>query len=461
MAKNKKRLDVLLVERGLAETRAKAQSMILSGNVYSGDKKLEKAGANFDDSIDLDVRGKEHPFVSRGGVKLSAALSAFAINPHGKKALDIGASTGGFTDCLLQNGATEVLALDAGKGQLDWKLRSDQRVKLVEGFNARNLTKADYGSDFGIVVIDVSFISLDLVLPGAADSTADGGIIIALVKPQFEAGREEVGKGGLVKDPAVQARAVEKIVKLGESLKLMPLGTIESPITGATGNREFLAVFLKTPKDSKFLVPRNKPFPPMDTKGTVFYPIVSRAAQILPLARAGVKMIQLRIKDLSGSELEAEIASAVGHAKKFNLNLFVNDYWELAIKTGAYGVHLGQEDLPGADLDAIQRAGLRLGVSTHDRMELEVAKAVRPSYVAFGPVFYTKLKAMRFAPQGVDRLKVWKGLTQFPFVAIGGITLENAPEVLGARPDFISVVGDVANAQDSETRARAWLEMLR
>ena len=243
--KNTKRLDILLVEKGLAPSRARAQSYILAGIVYSGGQKLEKAGTLLDATADIEVRGKEHPYVSRGGIKLAAVLDAFHIGPAGKTALDVGASTGGFTDCLLQRGAKSVLALDVGKDQIDWKLRSDPRVKVVEGFNARTVSPQTVGGPFDIVTIDVSFISLELVLPPLPGVTVDGGHIVALVKPQFEAGRDEVGKGGIIKDTKVHEKVVEKIIKFGVALGLTLIGNIESPITGAKGNKEFLIVFRK------------------------------------------------------------------------------------------------------------------------------------------------------------------------------------------------------------------------
>lgn len=461
MAPGKKRLDLILVERGLAPTRAKAQSMILAGLVYAGTQRLDKAGAPYDESLPVEVRGREHPYVSRGGVKLAAALVEFAVGPEGKTALDVGASTGGFTDCLLQGGAKSVVALDVGKGQMDWKLRSDPRVKLEEGFNARNLSPENVAGPFDLAVIDVSFISLALVLPRVATVLTEGGVVISLVKPQFEAGRGEVGKGGVVRDAGVMERAVDKVVAVGESSGLIPLGRIESPITGAKGNREFFAAFLNPPKGNKLLVPRGAPFPRVETVGTTFYPIVDRAASLAPLIRAGVKYAQLRVKDLAGERLEHEIIAAIKLAREGGCALFINDYWELATRHGAYGVHLGQEDVVGADVDAIQKAGLRLGVSAHDHLEGAVARALRPSYVAFGPIFFTKLKAMRFAPQGVEKLRAWVRMNPFPVVAIGGITLENAPEVLTAKPAFISVVGDVANSPDPEGRAREWAELLK
>ncbi|MBI5179137.1 MAG: thiamine phosphate synthase [Nitrospinae bacterium] len=201
------------------------------------------------------------------------------------------------------------------------------------------------------------------------------------------------------------------------------------------------------------------PFPPIESTGTEFYPIVDRTAWIKRLAPLGIAIFQLRIKDLNGAELEKEVAEAAEYARANNIRLFINDHWELAMKHAAYGIHLGQEDLLTADLAAIRQAGLRLGISTHNHFEAAVARGLRPSYAALGPVFFTKLKTMRFAPQGVEKLARWKKLLPCPIVAIGGITLENAPDVLKAEPDFISVVGDIANAPDPEDRATRWLSL--
>jgi len=240
---DKKRLDVLLVELGLAESRERAKSLVMSGLVYAGDRRLEKAGMMVDASEHILVKGKDHPYVSRGGLKLEAALDGFGIDVAGKKALDVGASTGGFTDCFLQRGARCVTALDVGKGQMDWKLRSDPRVTLIENFNARDITPKTAGGPYDVVAIDVAFISLRLILDPVASVTAPGGAIIALVKPQFEAGREEVGRGGIVRDPAVHEKVLENVKNFGMSAGLKPMGEMESPITGAKGNREFLLLF--------------------------------------------------------------------------------------------------------------------------------------------------------------------------------------------------------------------------
>ena len=240
---DKKRLDVVLVERGLAASREKAKSLIIAGLVSGGGAKLEKPGALIDPSMEIEVKGKDHPYVSRGGVKLEALLDKFDIDLTGKTILDIGASTGGFTDCMLQRGAAAVTAVDVGKGQIDWKLRTDPRVKLIENFNARDLTMELCGGPFDFVTIDVAFISLELILGPAADVTADGGFIIALVKPQFEAGRGDVGRGGIVKSETVQKKCVEKIKSFGKSVGLDPVAEMESPITGAKGNREFFLLF--------------------------------------------------------------------------------------------------------------------------------------------------------------------------------------------------------------------------
>lgn len=231
------------MERNLAESRERAKSLIMAGLVYGGGNKLDKPGAMVDESMEIKLKGKDHPYVSRGGVKLEGALDSFDIDVSGKTALDIGASTGGFSDCLLQRGAASVTAVDVGKGQIDWKLRNDPRVKLIENFNARSITRQNIGGPFDIVTIDVSFISLELILSPAASVTAPGGKIIALIKPQFEAGRVDVGKGGIVKDEGVQKKCVEKIKDFGASISLALIGEMESPIKGAKGNREFFALF--------------------------------------------------------------------------------------------------------------------------------------------------------------------------------------------------------------------------
>ena len=241
----KKRLDVLLVEKGLAVNRSRAQSLIMSGNVFTGVKKLEKAGENFDEDIEIFIKQPEQPFVSRGGMKLAHAIKHFNIEISGKKAIDVGSSTGGFTDCLLQLGAESVVALDVGKGQLDWTLRNDSRVVLKEEFNARGMTLENTGGPFDIAVIDVSFISLELILKPVCGVIAPGGSIIALVKPQFEVGKKEASKGrGIIRDPKSHQTVIENITAFGISMGLACEGFTESPITGAKGNKEFLIHFL-------------------------------------------------------------------------------------------------------------------------------------------------------------------------------------------------------------------------
>jgi 23S rRNA (cytidine1920-2'-O)/16S rRNA (cytidine1409-2'-O)-methyltransferase len=240
----KVRLDELLVLRGLAETRSRAKALILSGAVFRGSERLDKAGTPIEENAEITVKEKEHPYVSRGGMKLSAALEHFKIDVRGKRALDVGASTGGFTDCLLQNGAESVLALDVGKGQLDWKLRNDERVTVLEKFNARELSPEAVGGMFDIAVIDVSFISLELVLGPVKSVTAPGGMIITLLKPQFEAGRAEADRGrGVIKDETVREKAVEKIAAHADELGIESAGRMESPVKGAKGNVEYLLAF--------------------------------------------------------------------------------------------------------------------------------------------------------------------------------------------------------------------------
>ncbi len=238
----KERLDKLLVARGLAETRAKAQALILAGQVFSGQLRLDKAGQLVLVDIELTIR-EPMPFVSRGGLKLTAALDHFGIEVAGRICLDIGASTGGFTDCMLQRGAARVVAVDVGRGQLDWRLRQDSRVELRENVNARYLSPDDFTDRFDIVTADVSFISLTKILPAVPPLINAPALVIALIKPQFEVGREEVGKGGIVRDEAAQRRVVEEITSFAAGLGMRALGVIDSPILGADGNREFLACF--------------------------------------------------------------------------------------------------------------------------------------------------------------------------------------------------------------------------
>lgn len=241
-SKPKERLDKLLVERGLTETRAKAQALILAGQVFSQEQRLEKAGQLV--SIDAPLAIKEQmPFVSRGGLKLTAALDYFGVDVTGKVCLDIGASTGGFTDCLLQRRAARVVALDVGHGQLDWKIRQDARVEVRENINARYLQPEDFNEQFDMVVGDVSFISLTKILPVVPPLLKPSALVITLIKPQFEVGRSEVGKGGIVRDEIAQQRVVAEIVEFAASIGLRSRGVIDSPILGMDGNREFLACF--------------------------------------------------------------------------------------------------------------------------------------------------------------------------------------------------------------------------
>jgi 23S rRNA (cytidine1920-2'-O)/16S rRNA (cytidine1409-2'-O)-methyltransferase len=237
------RLDRLLVLRGLAPTREKAQAMILAGVVSVDGRRVEKAGMPVEEAADVSVSGPPHPYVSRGGMKLEAALDHFRIDPSGLVCLDVGASTGGFTDCLLQRGAAKVYAVDVGYGQLDARLRGDPQVVVREKVNARSLSKDDVPEPVALAVIDVSFISARLILPAVVPLVAKGGAVVVLVKPQFEAGRSEVGKGGIVRSEDVRGRVVSEIANAGAGLGLEPLGSIRSPIRGAHGNEEFLLAF--------------------------------------------------------------------------------------------------------------------------------------------------------------------------------------------------------------------------
>ena len=237
------RLDALLVHKGLVESREKARRMILAGQVNVGGHGAPKAGTLVDVETDVRVLGPDHPWASRGGLKLAHALEVFGVEVPGVLALDIGASTGGFTDVLLQGGARHVVALDVGHGQLHWKLRQDPRVTVIEGANARHLTRdalPDLGPGAGLVVIDVSFISLALIFPVVPPLLAPGAHVIALVKPQFEAGRKEVGRKGVVSRPDVHERVVAEVTAAAAEVGLERRGLTESPITGAQGNKEFL-----------------------------------------------------------------------------------------------------------------------------------------------------------------------------------------------------------------------------
>ena len=240
MASPKSRLDVLLVERGLVPSRERARAVILAGQVRVDGQVVSKAGAPVAPSANVELTTPDHPYVGRGGLQLAPALDTLGITVDGRRGLDIGASTGGFTDVMLQRGAVDVIALDVGHNQLDWRLRSDPRVLVREGVNARTLTDADVPHRVDIVAIDVAFISLTYILPAVPGVLAAGADVVALVKPQFEAGRSEVGKGGIVSDPAVHDAVVARVTAEAERLGFVRCGLTPSPITGATGNREFL-----------------------------------------------------------------------------------------------------------------------------------------------------------------------------------------------------------------------------
>ena len=249
MATDRKRVDVELVDRGLVESRARAQALILAGLVFSGERRIDKAGETVRPDLPLEVRGRDHPWVSRGGLKLVGGLDHFAIDAEGAVALDVGASTGGFTDVLLSRGAARVYAVDVGHGQLAWKLRQDARVIVLERTNARALTAAEIPEPVSLIVCDASFIGLAVVLPAALALAAPGARLVALIKPQFEVGRGEVGKGGVVRDPEQHREVCERI---SSWLAALPgwrvLGVKESPLLGPEGNKEFLigAVFEPT-----------------------------------------------------------------------------------------------------------------------------------------------------------------------------------------------------------------------
>ena len=236
----KQRLDVYLVENGLVSGRDLAKSLIMEGKVYVNNQKADKAGDQIGEKDKVEVRGETLKYVSRGGLKLEKAMASFPISLAGSVAMDIGASTGGFTDCMLQNGAVKVFSVDVGYGQLAWKLRTDERVVNMERTNIRYVTTDDIGEQLDFASIDVSFISLKLVLPVACQLLKDGGELVALIKPQFEAGREKVGKKGVVRDPAVHREVIETVTKFAQENGFDVLGLEFSPIRGPEGNIEYL-----------------------------------------------------------------------------------------------------------------------------------------------------------------------------------------------------------------------------
>jgi len=235
------RLDQLLVDRGLVESKSRAQALIMAGLVFSGEKRLDKPGQPVADDLQIDLRGQDHPWVSRGGLKLAKAIESFPIHPEGKTAIDVGASTGGFTDVLLQHGAAKVYAVDVGQGQLAWKLRQDPRVVVLEKTNARHLTAEQIPEPIDLVVCDASFIGLEVVLPAALALTRPRAWLAALIKPQFEVGKGRVGKGGVVREPELHKEVCDRIEawvngRPGWTVR----GIVESPIKGPEGNIEFL-----------------------------------------------------------------------------------------------------------------------------------------------------------------------------------------------------------------------------
>ena len=242
----KERLDLLLVARGFAESREKAKALILSGSIQVAGKKIDKVGAQVDREAEVILLKPPLPFVSRGGLKLAAALDSFQIDVTGKTAIDIGASTGGFTDCLLQRGAARVYAVDVGYGQMAWRLRIDPRVVMLERQNIRHLPADAVPEPADLATIDVSFISLEKVIPAITPRLKPDGAVIALVKPQFEAGKGEVGKGGIVRDPERQKKILDRICGKGAEWGLTVVGAIPSPILGQKGNKEFLVYFKKS-----------------------------------------------------------------------------------------------------------------------------------------------------------------------------------------------------------------------
>ncbi|NLJ99850.1 MAG: TlyA family RNA methyltransferase [Clostridia bacterium] len=243
---NKERLDLLLVKKGYFHSRSKAQGYIMGGRVLVNGIKIDKPGTRFKDDVDIKIIRKEHPYVSRGGLKLAKAVKEFGLTMKNKKILDIGASTGGFTHCALINGAKKVYAVDVGYGQLAWELQNDPRVVSLERTNARYLEREDIGETVDMATIDVSFISLRNILPAVSKILVDGGEVVALIKPQFEAGRENVGKKGVVREPKVHVKVIQNVIKGAEKTDLYPLALTYSPIKGPRGNIEYLIYMIRS-----------------------------------------------------------------------------------------------------------------------------------------------------------------------------------------------------------------------
>jgi 23S rRNA (cytidine1920-2'-O)/16S rRNA (cytidine1409-2'-O)-methyltransferase len=246
----KERLDVIVVQRNLLPSRERAKACIMAGRVFVNGQKIDKPGTLIGIDAEVTVHGDSIGYVSRGGLKLAKALDYFSIDISGKIAADVGASTGGFTDCMLKKGAAKVYAIDVGYGQLAWSLRTDPRVINMERTNVRNISLEDIGEKVEFVSIDVAFISLDKVLPAVKKFLQDHGTILALIKPQFEAGREKVGKKGVVRDPLTHIEVISKVINTAQSLKLTPLGLTYSPIKGPEGNIEYLVYLLNYAADS-------------------------------------------------------------------------------------------------------------------------------------------------------------------------------------------------------------------
>lgn len=243
---SKKRADILLFEKGLADSREKGKRLIMEGVVFIGTEKVQKPGDLISEDEDIVVKNNPLIYVSRGGLKLEKAIEVFNLDLEGKVSMDIGASTGGFTDCMLKNGALKVFAVDVGYNQLDWKLRNDDRVVVMERTNIRNVTLEDIGDQVDFISIDVSFISLRLVLPVAREILKDEGEVVALIKPQFEAGREKVGKKGIVREKSTHLEVIKNVIQFSKEIGLIADSLTFSPVTGATGNIEFLARFKKS-----------------------------------------------------------------------------------------------------------------------------------------------------------------------------------------------------------------------
>ena len=418
---SKIRLDQYLCQNGLVQSRERAKALIMSGIVFVDEQKVDKAGEMINPDAKVEVRGHDIGYVSRGGLKLEKAMQVFPMRPDGKVCMDIGASTGGFTDCMLQNGAVKVYAVDVGYGQLAWSLRTDERVVNMERTNIRNVKPEDLSEPVAFFSVDVSFISLKHIFPVADAITTPDAVGVCLVKPQFEAGREKVGKKGVVREPATHREVLEMAQGYAMANHFTPAGLDFSPIKGPEGNIEFLGHL--TLAD----VPGIQP----DTADVV--------AQAID---GGATFVQLREKCLDEHDLlaEAEELSALCHAR--HVPFVIDDNVEIALAAGADGVHVGQSDMAAKRARALLGPDKILGVSAHNAAEALAAQADGADYLGCGAAFVTGTK-LDAHPVTAETMRAVTAAVNIPVVAIGGIDAANLLQLQGRGLAGVAVVSAI------------------